>query len=371
MTAETAVYEQNLVADGVPAKSFASDDALQDYLLQGVSRTFALTIPQLPSGLFEAVSNGYLLCRIVDTIEDDTALSAEQKKKYAGQFVEVVAGEADVVPFAASLAPLLSEATIPAEHELIQLMPDVIRITHSFSNVQREALTTCVRDMAEGMVYYQQLDTSKGLETLADMERYCYYVAGVVGEMLCKLFCAYSPDIDRHRDELMKLSVAFGQGLQMTNILKDIWDDHERGACWLPQDIFSKYGFDLADLKPGQSDPRFEQGLEELISIGYACLQQALEYTLLIPAREAGIRNFCFWSIGMAELTLAKINANKGFQHGDEVKITRRSVKTIVAASKVAVHADFLLRALFAYAGRGVPRKENYNIVKRTLGTDK
>lgn len=363
------MFRQTGFSGGASPESFASDDALQDYLLRGVSRTFALTIPQLPSGLFEAVSNGYLLCRIVDTIEDDPALDAGQKKDYVNRFVQVVAGEAGVVPFAASLAPLLSGATLPAEHELIQLMPEVIRITHSFDARQREALRICVRDMAEGMIHYQQLDTRQGLATLADMERYCYYVAGVVGEMLCRLFCAYSPRIDRHHEELLELSVAFGQGLQMTNILKDIWDDQQRGACWLPRDIFRKHGFELADLEPGQDDLRFERGLEELIGIAFACLQQALEYTLLIPRQEAGIRNFCFWSIGMAELTLARIHANKGFRHGDEVRISRRNVRTIMAAGRLAGRADILLRGLFAWAGRGLPRNNRYRVVKRTLGT--
>jgi phytoene/squalene synthetase len=40
----------------------------------------------------------------------------------------------------------------------------------------------------------------------------------------------------RHHDQLLKLSTSFGQGLQMTNILKDIWDDAQRGVCWLPKD---------------------------------------------------------------------------------------------------------------------------------------
>ncbi|MDL1867558.1 phytoene synthase, partial [Betaproteobacteria bacterium PRO4] len=44
------------------------DDArYQEHILQGVSRTFALTIPQLPPALREVVGNAYLLCRIVDT----------------------------------------------------------------------------------------------------------------------------------------------------------------------------------------------------------------------------------------------------------------------------------------------------------------
>ena len=48
----------------------AADLAWQHATLQEVSRTFALTIPQLPPGLRDVVGNAYLLCRIADTIED-------------------------------------------------------------------------------------------------------------------------------------------------------------------------------------------------------------------------------------------------------------------------------------------------------------
>ena len=52
------------------------DLAYQAAMLQCVSRTFALTIPQLPGALRDVVGNAYLLCRIVDTIEDEPTLSA-------------------------------------------------------------------------------------------------------------------------------------------------------------------------------------------------------------------------------------------------------------------------------------------------------
>ena len=49
-------------------------------VLQQVSRSFALTIPQLPTVLRRAVTNAYLVCRIVDTIEDEEGLSLDQKR---------------------------------------------------------------------------------------------------------------------------------------------------------------------------------------------------------------------------------------------------------------------------------------------------
>lgn len=55
--------------------------------LEGVSRTFAFTIPELPTGLRETVTNAYLLCRIADTIEDDPQLDADTKDSFHQRFL--------------------------------------------------------------------------------------------------------------------------------------------------------------------------------------------------------------------------------------------------------------------------------------------
>lgn len=333
--------------DNLQALSQLSDADLQAVLLEGVSRTFALTIPQLPEALYPAVANAYLLCRIVDTIEDEVSLNAEQKKRFCGEFINIVKTGQGAESFATELAPLLSEQTIPAEHSLIRLIPRVIAITHSLAPDQIEALACCVETMAGGMPVYQALDLHAGLKTMKDMDDYCYYVAGCVGEMLAKLFCHYSPEIDQHRDELLKLSVSFGQGLQMTNILKDIWDDAKRGVCWLPQDIFTETGFNLADLTAETDDARFRLGLEHLISIAHGHLQNALTYTQLLPSHETGIRNFCLWALGMAVLTLKKIKQNLDFNQSEQAKITRKSVKATIIACKLTARSNLLLSLLF------------------------
>lgn len=332
-----------------------ADDELQARLLDGVSRTFALTIPQLPEGLAKPVSNAYLLCRIVDTIEDEVALDSAQKRQFCQQFIRVVSGEEAPEPLATELAPLLSAQTIPAEHELIRLMPRVIAITHSFDAPQREALSLCVAIMGKGMAEYQDRDLRHGLATMDEMSDYCYYVAGVVGEMLTRLFCHYSPEIAANRDTMMKLAVSFGQGLQMTNILKDLWDDHSRGVCWLPRDIFEAVGFDLSELNPGQKNPRFCEGFKQLIGIAHGHLRNALEYTLLIPNHETGLREFCLWALGMAMLTLRKINQNLDFSDSSQVKITRRSVKATIATSRLTRRSNLLLKTVFYLAGLGLP----------------
>lgn len=338
-----------------PQYSRCSATALQAHLLDGVSRTFALTIPQLPEGLRDVVSNNYLLCRIIDTIEDEPALAWAEKRYFSDFFVNVVSKQADAQEFARELSPLLSERTIAQEHELIHHTPEVIRITNAFDARQRDALQRCVRVMAQGMVEFQRNRNGSGLADLSQLDRYCYYVAGIVGETLTKLFCAYSEEIAAQEDRMMTLAVSFGQGLQMTNILKDIWDDRTRGYCWLPQDIFKAVGIDLARILPGHYERGFGEGLRQLVGIAQGHLRNAIEYTLLIPSHETGIRNFCLWAIGMAILTLRKIHRHLDFSSGSEVKITRRSVKATVIASKLAASHDLFIRWIFGLSSIGLP----------------
>ena len=56
--------------------------------------------------------------------------------------------------------------------------------------------------MCDGMHQFQWIASLRGLARMRDLDEYCYYVAGVVGEMLTELFCAYSPAIDLRRSGL-------------------------------------------------------------------------------------------------------------------------------------------------------------------------
>ncbi len=296
-----------------------SDEAYQDQILPHVSRTFALTIPQLPAGLRTAVSNAYLLCRIADTIEDEPEIAPGDALLYLERFTAVVEGREAAATLGAELLPALSQWTPSSERDLIANLERVVRITGGLPARQRAALQHCVASMSHGMHQFQRTASLAGLPTLADMDSYCYYVAGVVGEMLTELFCAYSPYIERHRTQLQAFGLSFAQGLQMTNILKDQWEDRARGACWLPQDVFARHGVDLGRLSVDARGPGYESALNELVGVAHAHLRNALAYTLLMPAHETGIRRFCLWAIGLAVLTLKRIAANPGFNARSEV----------------------------------------------------
>ncbi|HZS61931.1 MAG TPA: phytoene/squalene synthase family protein [Gemmatimonadaceae bacterium] len=321
--------------------------ALQDRLLPGVSRTFALTIPQLPPALRPVVTNAYLLCRIADTIEDEVALSADEKLRFSEWFIDVVAGRRPATTFADALEPLLTASTSDDERELIRETPGVIRVTASFEPRQRDALERCIRIMCDGMPRFQRNANLSGLADVPELDTYCYYVAGVVGEMLTELFCSYSPEIEAQRERLAPLAVSFGLALQMTNIIKDIWDDRRRGVSWMPRDIFT------FPVEPG--DPRLAESIDEIIGIAHAHLRDALAYTLIIPAHETGIRRFLLWALGLAILTLRKLSRNPDFLAGKNVKVSRRTVRATVFVTSLCVRNDRMLSGLFAWAAKHVP----------------
>jgi farnesyl-diphosphate farnesyltransferase len=310
----------------------------QTWILPQVSRTFALTIPQLPEPLVLVVSNAYLLCRIADTIEDDPQLNFEQKTFFSNYFIDVVSGKENPQTFAKQLTLLLSKQTPQAEHDLIQNTPLVIEITHNFNVNQQAQLIRCIRIMSNGMAQFQRTASLKGLKNVEELNQYCYVVAGVVGEMLAALFCDYSQDIAKHQPELEKLSVSFGQGLQMTNILKDIADDRERGICWLPREIFGENIFDHQD---------YNKNIKQLVKITCDHLQQAMNYIYLIPKNEKGIRKFCLWAVAMAVLTLRKIAKENGFYTGQQVKISRTTVKMVIFGSNLLIKQNKILQFLF------------------------
>jgi farnesyl-diphosphate farnesyltransferase len=335
--------------------SVSSDEVYQDQILPHVSRTFALTIPQLPAAIRTAVTSAYLLCRIADTIEDEPALSPPETLAFLQRFSWLLAGRGNAAVLANEIGRRLTDRTLATERDLVVNMGKVLAVMGRLKEPQRAAIQRCVELMCEGMPRFQFSASLNGLARSSDLDDYCYYVAGVVGEMLTELFCDYSPDIARNRTALSANAASFAQGLQMTNILKDVWEDRSRGACWLPQEVFTRYGVDLAQLSSEPFDPRFGAGFRELVGVAHAHLRNALDYTLLMPVKESGIRRFCLWAIGLAILTLRKIESNPRFTAGAQVKVTRSAVAMTRLLTGVSGRSNWMLRRLFNQAARGVP----------------
>jgi farnesyl-diphosphate farnesyltransferase len=221
-----------------------------DELLERTSRTFAVAIPFLPDPLRGEVTTAYLLLRIADTFEDATRWSRAERLSALERFAECVATRN--VRAAEDVLPQWL-ANPPCEHagylELLQKTPAVLESVARVSPDRRDIVVRHALRAIKGMADFVGRGTERGelrLRDLPDLQQYCYVVAGIVGELLTDLFLDTWPSLNAARATLENHARAFGEGLQLVNILKDATDDTRDGRYYLPPAVARSAVFDLA-----------------------------------------------------------------------------------------------------------------------------
>lgn len=371
------------------ARAFAA------FALDRVSRTFALNIKVLPRPLRDQVLHAYLYCRMADTIEDDAALPAAEKSALLQAFAALFDPDLPAPLHdarARAFPPLLPAAwrdSTDWEKILLARAPVVLAAFPRYPENTRRALAACVREMCAGMAGFalrqESLagETGEGgrgdslIATVADLDRYCWFVAGTVGVMLCELFIDHARIGDERAARLRARAVSFGNGLQLVNILKDLADDGERGVSWLPGDLLAAEGLTASDFGRPDAPPaaraRARRVHAALFAKTLGHLEEALDYTLAIPRVGRGARRlrlFCLWPLLMAAETLALLAENAGaLAGGARLKITRGRVARIVRNTSLLWWSDAWLRAEFGRSAGRVRRALHDSPPRHTFGT--
>jgi farnesyl-diphosphate farnesyltransferase len=221
-----------------------------DELLRKTSRTFALAIPLLPEPTRRSTCLAYLLFRIADTLEDAELWSRPARANALEAFCALLGSPTD--PVAAERAchwlahpPTHDEACI----ELLGAMPRVLAEVSQLEPSAQAILIKHAKRTSDGMrATVSKMDESGGLRlrTIEELRAYCYIVAGIVGELLTELFLHYAPSLESVRSTLTEHQVAFGEGLQLVNILKDQSADAADGRAYLPSGVDRSEVFALA-----------------------------------------------------------------------------------------------------------------------------
>jgi farnesyl-diphosphate farnesyltransferase len=278
-------------------------------LLQKTSRTFALTIPLLPEPTRREVSVAYLLFRIIDTFEDATRWTHARRIEALARFEEVLDGPVEAgLHLAAECA-----REPPLDHagylDLLGKVPLVLEAFRKLRPRAQSSIRDHLRRSSEGMRGFVARSAGPGkleLQTFDDLRAYCYAVAGIVGEMLTELFLLDRPALLPIAAELKSRAAAFGEGLQLVNILKDADPDAREGRRYLPRNASTREVFALAE----------------------ADLATAEEYTNLLRSAhvERGLIGFNAFVIRLATGTLRVLR-----DQGLGSKLTRLHVATIAA----------------------------------------
>ncbi|MES2440164.1 MAG: squalene/phytoene synthase family protein [Verrucomicrobiota bacterium] len=217
----------------------AVSDELGKQVLKGVSRSFYLSLRLLPRPMRGSASLGYLLARISDTLADTAAAPLDSRLHCIDRFRSAVIEKSDSPRWPVSVLNAISD---PRERHLLECSEKIFAWLRSMP----ENESNLVREVLEIIVSGQTLDLERfshasrqnpvALQDDAVLEDYAWRVAGCVGAFWTKLgFLTLGERFSRSLEiELLEKGIAYGKGLQLVNILRDLPEDLATGRCYLP-----------------------------------------------------------------------------------------------------------------------------------------
>ncbi|MBO1299470.1 MULTISPECIES: phytoene/squalene synthase family protein [unclassified Enterococcus] len=196
----------------------AEDFAYCETVIKKYSKSFYAAFSQLPEKKAKSVYAIYAFCRLADDTVD-LAHSEEKLLALKQQLDAFALGEIPDEPIWRALSVVFSvyPMTLAPFYDMIE-------------------------GQKQDLVFTQP-------ETFADLEDYCYYVAGSVGLMLLPL-------LSDQAEEIQSPAKLLGEAMQLTNILRDIGEDNQMGRIYLPKEMMRDYGVTEAMLhasKPTKS----------------------------------------------------------------------------------------------------------------------
>ena len=312
----------------------------------------------MPADVRDQIGLSYLFARAADTIADTDVIERAQRLQYLKQFrAQFAAEQVNREAIRGIQAALAPHQTDSAERVLLQRLDDCFQLYLAFSPEDRLRIRRLMGTLPNGM----EMDLARfpgdaataltALQTLDELDQYTYYVAGCVGEFWTDMMCGHRRALARWSvKDMSVIGVRFGKGLQMTNILKDLAKDLQRGRCYVPETLLKEAGLVPKDLLQAGAIERFRPALRRLLTIARDHLDQGWIYTTAIPRSEIRLRLSCMWPILFAGETLRLVaRASDPLDPTKTLKISRGKVYGIVALTTLTGACGYIGTAYWAW----------------------
>jgi farnesyl-diphosphate farnesyltransferase len=330
-------------------------DMLYHYqMLRDVSRTFALSIEQLPAGLRDSITVAYLLFRVSDALEDHPDLPPNVKSSLLRTWVAILEGKENVSHLTTALPSLESD---DPEVQVAQQADTVLDALHELPSEVQDAILLRLTRSSLGMARWQ--DHGPFVENEEALDDYMHQVAGRVGYLLTDIFAWYSPIVRERKSMLMPLSRECGLALQTVNIIRGMRKDYERGWVFVPQSYYEKAGLTRDSMFEKDNFDKSLQVVEMLAQKAERHLWGGMEYVIHLPRRLHSVRLACMWPVYFAVGTLA-VSRNNASVLSSEAKIGRDQVMQIVTSTRLFGWSNHWLRFYYWLLNRpGHPADES------------
>lgn len=316
--------------------------------VDGVSRTFALTIDVLDEPMSSQICVGYLLCRIADTIEDARHIPPKTQSQLLRTYYGVLdpSDPTEVGAFVEAVSEWIPDDGVrEADWAVVSQTHRVLRTFERQSAEVTKAIRPPVLELVSGMALFVERYSDRGglrLRTREELEEYCYYAAGTVGILITNLICrvedettdANEPDaIDSTTERtLYENAESFGLLLQFVNIAKDVYTDfREEDNVYLPATWLEHEGTPQEELL----EPEHQNGSTAVVrrtaDHARTFLDEAQRYLETLP--ETSGNRLAAWAIPylLAVATLRELTKRPEDALSEKgVKISREEVGAIV-----------------------------------------
>lgn len=337
----------------IPRMAHEQNELLTD-LLEGVSRSFYLTVRVLPKSVRSQIGLAYLLARTTDTIADTEIVGIEQRLKLLQALRERVLGTSSA-PL--DFGELAQQQGLPAERVLLEKCEASLKLLQAQSPGDQKL----IREVLDTITGGQELDLKRfeavkqgsaeavasqanrlggkevvALQTDAELDDYTYRVAGCVGRFWTRMCLAHQFSVEKlPESSFEELGVRFGKGLQLVNILRDIPADLRKGRCYVPAEKLSVAGLSPADLLKPENEPKFRPLYNHYLDVAESNLGAGWKYTNLIPFGQVRVRLACAWPILIGLRTIGRLRSGNVLDPRQRIKIGRSEVKRMMLWSVI------------------------------------
>ncbi|TGJ82677.1 hypothetical protein E0Z10_g6088 [Xylaria hypoxylon] len=312
--------------------------------LNMTSRSFSVVIQELNHEMLIPIALFYLTLRGLDTIEDDMTISASVKEPMLREFYKNLKKDGWTFD---------GNGPDEKDRELLVHFDDVVAEMKKLKQNYYSIIEDITVKMGNGMADYAiNAEFQSGVVTVAEYEKYCHYVAGLVGEGLTRLFVegGYANPALLER---MELTESMGQSY--------------RSRRFWPQDIWSKYVDKWEDL----FDPKYRT---EAVHCSSEMVLNALKHAdeclfYMAGIKEQSVFNFVAIPQTMAIATIDLVFQNPKIFHS-HIKITKGDACRLMTEStqNLRLVCDVFRRYTRRIALKNDPRDPHYLEISMALG---